>query len=125
MTYTITTDVGFSAAHYLRGYAGACSKLHGHNWRVEVSVSTSALDDNGFAVDFLALDEILKGVAAPFDHEELNSVFPFDSVNPTAENMASHFMNTVNAQMKKCNPDAFVSEVIVWETDGYRASVKP
>ena len=46
----ILTD--FAAAHFLRGYEGECSRLHGHNWKVEVQVTTTTLDDVGMGMDF-------------------------------------------------------------------------
>ena len=46
----IVTD--FASAHSLRNYPGDCSRLHGTNWHVEVSVCSHVLDDNGIAIDF-------------------------------------------------------------------------
>lgn len=122
MNYTITTETTFSAAHYLRGYQGDCSRLHGHNWNVEVSVSTSKLDENGFAIDFLALEDLLKKAVAPFEHHNLNEVPPFDTKNPTAENIAEYVFETMSGNIRKFSPEALVSKVTVWEVGKCRAT---
>jgi len=49
--YTVTLETEFSAAHLIRGYNGPCSRLHGHNWKVTVEVTTDVLDQLGAAGD--------------------------------------------------------------------------
>lgn len=122
MNYTITTEITFSAAHSLRGHEGDCSRLHGHNWHVEASVTTSRLDDNGFVIDFFILDDILKNAVAPFDHRNLNEVHPFDMKNPTAENIAAYIFETISDDIKSHAPDASVSQVTVREMGKFRVS---
>lgn len=125
MTYTVTTETTFAASHYLKGHEGGCGNLHGHNWKVEVSVDAPQLDGNGFVIDFLVLDEIMKEAIAPFDHSNLNDVVPFDSINPTAENLASCIFKKVNNKIKTHNPSASISKITVWEMDKYRVAVSP
>ena len=124
MDYTITTQMTFSAAHYLRGHQGSCARLHGHNWTVEVSVTTDKLDENGFVIDFLALEDILKQTLAPFDHNSLNEVAPFDIQNPTAENIAAYIYQAINEKIKDLTSNAKVSEVTVWELGKYKATCR-
>ena len=50
--YELTVQRHFSAAHALREYEGACSRLHGHNYQVEVVVARHSLDELGMAMDF-------------------------------------------------------------------------
>jgi 6-pyruvoyltetrahydropterin/6-carboxytetrahydropterin synthase len=117
--YSATIETGFSAAHFLRGYKGACSQLHGHNWRVIVEVRSDVLDDIGMSVDFYLLqrktDEILK----EFDHKEINSIPPFDkNVNPTSENIARWIYDELKTQLP---PRVSLSFVAIKETDNYTA----
>ncbi len=121
MNYTITTETTFSAAHYLRGYEGDCSRLHGHNWKVEVSVSSPSLDKNGFAIDFLLLEDILRKAVMPFEHCHLNEVPPFDTINPTAENIAAYIFKNISGRIRDHAPEASVSQVTVWEIGKCRA----
>ena len=50
----------FSAAHSLREYRGDCERLHGHNYRVEVSVESDVQNATGLVMDFRDLKGLLK-----------------------------------------------------------------
>ena len=86
----IVTD--FASAHSLRDYPGDCSRLHGHNWQVEVMVSSQVLDESGIAIDFREIKKQTKAVVKRLDHQYLNEIKPFDVLNPTAENIAKIFI---------------------------------
>jgi 6-pyruvoyltetrahydropterin/6-carboxytetrahydropterin synthase len=88
--YQVRATTEFSAAHVLRGYAGACERLHGHNFAVEALVEVRELDSVGMAVDFTALEAKLASITQQLDHCFLNEVDPFTEVNPTAENIAAY-----------------------------------
>ncbi len=87
--YQLKTHVDFSAAHLLRGYDGPCARLHGHNYRLEVEVEATRLDEIGLAVDFSEIRSAARAHIADFDHRHLNEIPPFDQLNPTAENVAA------------------------------------
>ncbi len=109
----IITD--FAAAHLLRDYAGPCSRLHGHNWKVEVEVTASALDNIGMGVDFRIIKTHTRELIGTLDHRHLNEIPPFDRINPTAENIAAHLYRSLS---KVLNDDRVqVSAVTLWETD--------
>ena len=108
----IVTD--FAAAHSLRDYPGNCSRLHGHNWGVEVKVQSEVLDETGIAIDFREIKNQTKEVANRLDHSYLNDIKPFDEINPTAENIAKYFFDELK---KLINTDTVsVKEVTIWET---------
>ena len=54
--YTLKTEHSFDAAHFLYGYEGKCSNIHGHRWRVVAEVSSDELEttgqNRGMYVDF-------------------------------------------------------------------------
>ncbi len=75
--YEVTVETAFSAAHLLRQYEGKCENLHGHNWKVEVTVSAARLDEKGLAVDFKKLKEIADNFVEKFDHANLNDLAEF------------------------------------------------
>ncbi len=108
----IVTD--FASAHSLRNYSGDCSRLHGHNWQVEVSIESKVLDATGIAIDFSSIKEQTKKVIKRVDHQYLNEITPFDELNPTAENIAKYFYQEVSTLID--NQDVRVCEVIIWET---------
>ena len=108
----IVTD--FAAAHSLRDYPGNCSRLHGHNWCVEVKVQAEVLDETGIAIDFREIKNQTKEVVNRLDHFYLNDIKPFDEINPTAENIAKYFFDELK---KLINTDTVsVKEVTIWET---------
>ena len=86
--YEIEVRAAFEAAHYIKGYAGKCARLHGHNWEVIAIVHGSELDELGMLIDFKVLKEELKKVLNEFDHRFLNELESFAKENPTAENLA-------------------------------------
>lgn len=118
--YTIKVITDFAAAHLLRGYAGECSRLHGHNWKVEVEVVARVLNEVGMGVDFKDIKASTREVIGSMDHRNLNDLPPFDKINPTAENIAAHIFKTLAANLN--DERAQVSAVTIWETE--RACVK-
>ncbi|MDX1252908.1 MAG: 6-carboxytetrahydropterin synthase QueD [Gammaproteobacteria bacterium] len=118
--YTLKIVTDFAAAHTLRDYPGACSRMHGHNWKLEVEVGATALDSIGMGVDFKIIRQAARDVAEQLDHQYLNDIPPFDEVNPTAENIASYFYQALS---KKLNSGSLkVSAITIWETE--RACVR-
>ena len=86
--YELTVRSAFEAAHFIDGYAGKCSRLHGHNWIIEAVVRGEELDNLGMLIDFKILKAELKKVLDEFDHRFLNELESFAAENPTAENLA-------------------------------------
>ena len=110
--YTLQTNASFDSAHFLQGYQGKCSNIHGHRWTIEVTVASDEVEADGqirgMIVDFKTLKNDLKDLADEFDHKfiiEEGSLkektkealleedfaiveLPF---RPTAENLAKYF----------------------------------
>lgn len=63
-------DHVFSAAHFITFDGDVCEHLHGHNFRVAVTVD-GPLDENGYVLDFLALRDALKAITTELDHHLL------------------------------------------------------
>jgi 6-pyruvoyltetrahydropterin/6-carboxytetrahydropterin synthase len=118
--YTLTVMTEFASAHSLRDYPGDCRRLHGHNWKVEVEVTATELDQLGMAVDFKEIKAVSRRAAGELDHRYLNEIPPFDQVNPTAENIAAHLFERISADLN--NAQVKVSAVTLWETE--RACVR-
>ena len=60
--YHLTIITHFAAAHNLLNYQGDCENLHGHNWKVEVTVKTENLDKAGLGIDFKILKKHTKEI---------------------------------------------------------------
>ena len=86
--YEITVVEHFCAAHFLRGYGGKCESMHGHNYRVELTIGGSELDKVGMLYDFVLVRKELETFLEGWDHKVLNEVETFGEINPTAENIA-------------------------------------
>lgn len=86
--FEIEVSAAFEAAHFIRGYAGKCSRLHGHNWQVSALVRGKELDALGMLVDFKIVKAELNKILDEFDHRFLNELDAFATDNPTAENLA-------------------------------------
>ena len=126
---TVTKTVRFDAAHVLTNHQGLCKNLHGHTYRVDISVTQAAEDDRDMVIDFKDLKGIAHEVICDrFDHAfiyntasagecEIAAVvekhgmrtvaIPFRS---TAENLAKMFFADLRPRISG------LSAVKVWET---------
>ncbi len=124
---TVTKTVKFDAAHILSDHAGLCRNLHGHTYRVDVSVAQET--DGDMVIDFKELKKIANEVICDrFDHafiyntksageSEIAAVveknglrtvaIPFRS---TSENLAKMFYGELKARIPG------LAAVKVWET---------
>src|SRR5205809_5712146 len=90
MPFQITTTRHFSAAHQLRLYDGSLEPLHGHNWKVRITVAAAALDSIGVVMDFHELERLVEDVIGKMHNRHLNDLPEFSRLNPSAENVALH-----------------------------------
>lgn len=135
--FSLKVEGTFSSAHNLRGYKGKCEDLHGHNWRVEITVKSGELDDLGMVLDFKYLKNKLNAVLEEMDHKYLNKLAFFSAakrggsakfatkngesakhfggnsggkkINPTSENIAKYIYNKLKTQIP------LLDRVTVWE----------
>jgi len=137
---TVTKTVRFDAAHILTNHQGLCKNLHGHTYRVDISVAMSTSPDEGsdMVIDFKDLKNIATAtICDRFDHAFMYSTasegereiaavvekhgmrtvaLPFRS---TAENLARHFFTLLAPQVPG------LSSVKVWETADSCAEYAP
>lgn len=119
-SYNLKVLIEFSAAHALRGYVGDCARLHGHNWKIEAEINTTHLNEIGIAVDFKEIRKSMKEIADTLDHQYLNEIPPFDTLNPTAENVAAWFYKQLAPMIYSATHK--LRAITLWETE--RASVR-
>ncbi len=121
--FEISVEYPFAAGHALRGYKGKCENVHGHNYKVQVTVAGEQLNATGLLMDFVELRAAIKALVERLDHRFLNDLAPFDRVNPSAENMAKYFCEELEAQVR--GKGLRVQAVTVWETDVTAATYRP
>jgi 6-pyruvoyltetrahydropterin/6-carboxytetrahydropterin synthase len=116
--YEVTVDAGFSSGHYLRNYRGKCENPHGHNYKVQVTLRGETLDAAGLLLDFKELKQILRPVVEYLDHQMINDLEPFTTVNPSAENLARYFFDETNKQLRDLTGGrVHVKDCTIHETD--------
>lgn len=104
--FALEVECEFAAAHAIV-LLGERERLHGHNWRVVVSVAGDRLDGEELLCDFHAVEGMLARIVAPFRDGNLNETPPFDRVNPTAEAVARHVAHELAAALRaECAPSA-------------------
>ncbi|HEY4361095.1 MAG TPA: 6-carboxytetrahydropterin synthase QueD [Bryobacteraceae bacterium] len=123
--FEVSVEQTFAAGHALRNYKGACENVHGHNFKVRVTLEGIKLDEAGMLVDFLDVKKYMKDIIARLDHQFLNEIAPFDVVNPSAENIAEYFFQQLDKPLKENPVPVAISEVRVWETDIQSACYRP
>lgn len=114
--FELSIIVDFEAAHFIRDYPGKCSRLHGHNWKVEVNVSGNKLNKLGMLIDFHDLKAEVKQVIETLDHRFLNEIEPFHIKNPTAENIAQYIYEQLVSRSAFTEASIKIASVKVWES---------
>jgi 6-pyruvoyltetrahydropterin/6-carboxytetrahydropterin synthase len=123
--YEVSVDETFAAAHNLRGYKGKCEDLHGHNYKVRVTLQGKELDSVGLLYDFVHLKQVIHGVIGALDHKYLNELKPFDVLNPSAENIARYIYDETSKQLRQAPSGTGVASITVWESDVTAATYRP
>jgi 6-pyruvoyltetrahydropterin/6-carboxytetrahydropterin synthase len=113
--YELKIVTHMAAAHRLRDYEGGCERLHGHNWKIEVYVTGKELGQNGLLIDFRRVKGATARLLEELDHTFLNDLEPFQSVNPSSENIARHIYQSLSRDLNDQNVK--VSKVTAWESE--------
>jgi len=113
--WEISQETCVAAAHQLRFAPGEGERLHGHNWRIKAVVRARELAPSGWVIDFNHLGAVLRNLVEPYEHVFLNEIAPYETVNPTAENIARV---VADALAEKLDDERVkVARVEVWEND--------
>lgn len=128
MKYSVTRIWTFDAAHQLVGYNGPCGIIHGHTYKLEVTLEATCLKD-GMVVDFVNLNKLVKSVVLEkFDHKMLNQVFPETHpchTTPTAENLLAEIHSLLKPAILVDFGSAIkLGRITLWETPNCYATVE-
>ena len=108
--FLVTKEFVFDAAHYLPFYEGKCENLHGHTYKMHVTVQAEKEEkhnSSGMAFDFALLKKVVKQhIVDVWDHQLINDHIE----NPSAENMAEYAWNILEKQ------NIPIYEITLWET---------
>lgn len=122
MPYELIIKADFGAAHSLRQYKGKCERLHGHNWKLDIRVTADELNEDDMVLDFGDAKTAIANVLEAYDHYHLNEVPPFDTLNPTSENIARVLAERLQAELPE---GVHVVAVTAWESDRCGATYSP
>ena len=124
--YLLSAEATFSAAHTLPG-VDMCGRLHGHNWRVRltVRVEEDSLSETGMGVDFRVIEDIAKSTVADFEHQYLNDLEPFKGYSPSAERLAKVIFSGARDRLIAASQNAAIDQIEVWELPQYRVVYRP
>lgn len=107
----ISKEFKFDAAHNLVNYHGKCEKLHGHTYKLRVTLEGMP-DDEGMILDFVELKRIVDDlVISKLDHNYINEMIP----QPSAENIAIWIWETLKNSLN--GPNYKLYSIDLWETE--------
>ncbi len=113
--FILKTLLDFASAHRLINYPGDCARLHGHNWKIEVEVMGTELNEIGMVIDFKQIKQHAKQVINELDHTYLNDHPHFSQVNPTAENIAEYLFKAIQSHIE--SDTVQMHRITVWENE--------
>jgi 6-pyruvoyltetrahydropterin/6-carboxytetrahydropterin synthase len=113
--FDIFIKTHFSGGHHLRNYPGNCERPHGHNWKVDVCVRATGLDELGMGIDFKVLKNHVKKIVEELDHIDLNEHPAFQDRNPSSEHISMHIFSALKNELQ--NERYSLYSVKVRETD--------
>ncbi|URA09692.1 6-carboxytetrahydropterin synthase QueD [Thermospira aquatica] len=113
MIYRLIKEFTFDAAHNLINYNGKCEHLHGHTYKLQVTVEGPKDETTGMVCDFAELKQIVhEYIIQKLDHAYLNDIVPLS----TAENLATWIANTLEFPLAQKN--LRLVRLVLWETPG-------
>jgi 6-pyruvoyltetrahydropterin/6-carboxytetrahydropterin synthase len=121
--YEVTIIKSFSAAHILSQVGGKCEELHGHNFKVELTLGAPDLNQSGLLIDFRLVKKWLNEILDELDHKHLNDISYFAGINPSAENVARYLAQKLAPAAKAARVK--VSRVKVWESENAAVTYVP
>lgn len=119
---TVTKNFRFEACHFLPSYIGACHNLHGHSYKLSVTVTGNVQKEGekrGMIIDFKDLKKVVnEQVIDKYDHSMLNESYE----NPTAEIMVEDIGRKIYSHLPK---NISLVSVKLWETEDSYAEYTP
>lgn len=108
----ISKEFHFDAAHNLINYNGKCEKLHGHTYKLRVTLEGYPDKRTGMIIDFIELSRIVKEkIIDKLDHSYINELIE----QTTAENISQWIWKELEFSLKSDNYHLY--EITLWETE--------
>lgn len=121
----ITKEISFDAAHRLVNYEGKCRNIHGHTYKLSVTIS-GYLNETGIVIDFFEVKKMFEElIINQFDHNFLNDIFP--DINPTVDNLVVVIWEEFERYLREkgsATQDYRLEEIKLFETPTNYATLK-
>ena len=112
-SWIVHARADFHAAHALGNYRGEPESPHTHHWQVAVRVGAPALGEEGYALDFHTVREILERAVRPLDGTDLNTHPAIGLPSVSAESLALHLAERLGPPYQELG--GTLLSVSVWE----------
>ena len=114
--YTVAVKRDFIAQHFLIGGDwGSENKMHSHHYAVEVQLEGPTLDQHGYLVDIVDIEDNLEALVGRFRDQTLNSLPEFAGLNPSIEHFSRIFCHALAQRITA--PNLFAITLKIWEND--------
>jgi 6-pyruvoyltetrahydropterin/6-carboxytetrahydropterin synthase len=114
--YTVAVRRDFVAQHFLIGGDwGAENEWHSHHYQVEVQLEGESLDQHGYLVDIVDIEENLEALAARYRDKTLNDLPEFEGMNPSIEHFSRIFCRKLAERITA--PTLQAMTIKIWEND--------
>ncbi|NOZ93892.1 MAG: 6-carboxytetrahydropterin synthase [Acidobacteria bacterium] len=120
--WVVHAAVELTASHALRSYRGQPEEPHTHRWRVEIRAGTDHLNEEGYALDFHAIRDLLNEAVAPLAGTLLDEHPEIGAPSPTAESLALHLARCLAPGVEALGGRLLT--VSVWEGPGNRVDLE-
>lgn len=101
----------FDAAHSLPGYEGKCKNIHGHTYKVEVTVEGEIDEKTKFVIDYNDLKAIIEDLLNKLDHRYLNEILDY----PSCEMIVTHIKEELSKELKSRGLSIELLSIKLWE----------
>lgn len=121
--FTLSIQRDFIAQHYLIGGDwGAENNLHSHDYRLEVHLQGKELDEHGFLVDIIRVEELIALEIEKYESTTLNEIPEFEGLNPSLEHFSKILCSGLGERFRNLGLSSV--EVRLWESEAAWASYR-
>ena len=114
--YSVAVKRAFIAQHYLIGGDwGAENQKHSHHYQIELELQGSELDQHGYLVDIVDIEQALNALAAYYRDQTLNELPEFAGLNPSIEHFSRILCQALGAHIQA--PNIHRVTVKLWENE--------
>ena len=114
--YKLAVQRDFVAQHFLIGGDwGPENEWHSHHYRLEFQLEGAELDQHGYLVDIVHVEELVEGLVGRYRDKTLNDLAEFDGLNPSIEHFCRIVANSFSDGLNAANISAVTARI--WENE--------